>query len=421
MHCEKLTPCFKRGILTPMSQMNFFANLPSMISVSDLTREIRATLEANEELQDIWVQGEISTLSRPASGHLYFTLKDPDAALRCVMWRPVAKQYASGLSEGMAVEVHGNISVYEAGGAYQFYADEVHPLGEGLLYQEFQRLRERLTAEGLFDADRKRPIPAWPQTIGVVTSPTGAALQDILNTLQRRYPLVEVVLAPTQVQGEEAPPRIVAALAALAELGTLDVILLARGGGSLEDLWAFNDERVVRAVADSPVPVVSGVGHETDFTLADFAADLRAPTPTAAAELATPDRSELELTLADQEARLDRAAEVLLQNWGANYAALESRLQRVSPLQKILSDRQRIDELAIRAGGALANRLVLRKTRLDGLEQKMESLNPSAILGRGYAVVARRDGRIVRRVGDVGAGDEVQIRVSDGDIEATVD
>jgi exodeoxyribonuclease VII large subunit len=404
-----------------MMQMDFLSSLPRLITVSEATREIRETLEANQNLQNIWVQGEISTISRPSSGHLYFTLKDTGATLRCVMWRQLAGQHSAGLSEGMAAEVHGSISVYETSGQYQLYADDIRPMGEGLLYKEFQRLKEKLAAEGLFDPERKRPITAWPHRIGIVTSPTGAALQDILNTLQRRLPLVEVIIAPTPVQGEEAPLRIVAALQSLNAVDGLDVILLARGGGSLEDLWAFNDERVVRAVIASGIPVISGVGHETDFTLADFAADLRAPTPTAAAELATPDRQDLELTLAETAARMNRAMSVLLDRVAGNLSAQNTHLQRVSPLQRIRSDRQRLDEAVLRGSSRIAHRLTVERTRLIGQAQKLDTLNPNAVLARGFAVVSGPDGRVVRRTGDVKSGDEIQVQVSDGKFEATVD
>ena len=256
-------------------------------TVTDLTRHLRQLLETDLDLQDVWVQGEISNLSRPASGHVYFTLKDSGAALRCVMWKSDAARLRFPPQDGSAVEAHGRIGIYEVSGQYQLYADNLRPLGEGVLYQEFLRLKALLETEGLFDLSRKRPIPELPHRIGIVTSPTGAALRDMLQTLQRRMPLAEVILAPTPVQGDEAPPALVSAIQMLNRMAAPDVILVGRGGGSMEDLWAFNDERVVRAVTRSQAPVISGVGHETDFTLVDFAADLRAPTPTAAAELAT--------------------------------------------------------------------------------------------------------------------------------------
>jgi exodeoxyribonuclease VII large subunit len=266
---------------------------PPSLTVSDITRYLRELFESDEILHEVWVQGEISNLSRPASGHIYFTLKDQSAALKCVIWKQTAWRLPLSLQNGMAIEAHGAISIYERDGQYQLYADAVRLTGEGALYQEYLRLKARLEAEGLFDTERKRPLPELPAGIGVVTSATGAALQDILNTLRRRFPLVEVVLAPCAVQGEEAPPQIVNAIRSLNRTDGVDLILVARGGGSLEDLWAFNDERVVRAIADSDLPVITGIGHETDFTLADFAADVRAATPTAAAEQAVPDRAEL--------------------------------------------------------------------------------------------------------------------------------
>src|SRR3972149_4477212 len=267
-------------------EMALFA--PPVWTVSALNRRVRGVLDADETLQDVWVTGEISNLSRPASGHVYFTLKDAEASLRCVMWREIASRQILP-REGQSVEVHGRISLYEAGGQYQLYADGLRPAGEGELYARFVALKARLEAEGLFAPERKRPLPAWPRRIAIVTSPSAAALQDVLTVLARRYPLAEVVLAATPVQGEHAPPEIVKALAR-ANRARPDVILLVRGGGSLEDPWAFNDEGVVRAVAASAAPVVAGVGHETDVTLVDFAADRRAPTPSAAAELVVPER-----------------------------------------------------------------------------------------------------------------------------------
>ncbi|MCX6025119.1 MAG: exodeoxyribonuclease VII large subunit, partial [Chloroflexi bacterium] len=274
--------------------MSLFA--PPVWTVSALNRRVRSVLDADETLQDVWVTGEVSNLSRPASGHVYFTLKDAEASLRCVMWREIASRQILP-REGQSVEVHGRISLYEAGGQYQLYADGVRPAGEGELYARFVALKARLEAEGLFAPERKRPLPAWPRRIAVVTSPSAAALQDVLTVLARRYPLAEVVLAATPVQGEQAPPEIVNALAR-ANRARPDVILLVRGGGSLEDLWAFNEEVLVRAVAASPIPIVSGVGHEIDVSLTDLAADLRALTPTDAAVQVSPDGVQLS-TLCD--------------------------------------------------------------------------------------------------------------------------
>jgi exodeoxyribonuclease VII large subunit len=402
-----------------MSQPSLFASVTW--TVSRLTQHIRTLLETDVTLQDVWVRGEISNLGRPASGHIYFTLKDAGASLRGVMWKGDARRLTLPLQDGMEIEAHGRIGVYEPQGQYQFYADIIRPVGEGVLYQEFLRLKTMLEAEGLFDAERKLPIPELPRRIGIVTSATGAALRDMLNTLRRRLPLVEVILAPSPVQGDEAPLGIVSALEALNRL-ELDVILLARGGGSIEDLWAFNDERVVRAVADSGIPIISGVGHETDFTLCDFAADLRAPTPTAAAELATP------ITIADLSAYLEglknRLAISTLNMLAAHRTglnALAAGLRFSSPLRRIRTDRQRLDDYARRGPSALKHRMVLDKSRLQGFERRLEALNPLAVLGRGYAVVTRQaDGKLISQVRRAKAGDGIQVRVSDGAFDAIV-
>ncbi|MEJ2709096.1 MAG: exodeoxyribonuclease VII large subunit, partial [Anaerolineales bacterium] len=376
-----------------MSQLSFFQ--APLWTVSELTRYVRDLIESDNNLQDIWVQGEVSNLSRPTSGHMYFTLKDTSCSLRCVMWRNTVRQQAYLPKDGEAIEVHGAVNVYEAAGQYQLYADLIRPAGEGALYQEFLRLKARLEAEGLFDAERKRPIPAWPVRIGIVTSPTGAALRDILNTLRRRYALLEIILAPTQVQGDAAPDGIVGGLEKLNRLFKPDLIIVARGGGSIEDLWAFNDERVARAIAASQAPVISGVGHETDFTIADFVCDLRAPTPTAAAELATPDKLDLLATLGELEKRIGRAVEGVVsgKRWELN--RLENQLLMRSPQNRVRSDRQRLDELMRRSAVALDHRFKLQRSRLEGRRDRLESLNPIAVLRRGFAVVSHPDGRVV--------------------------
>jgi exodeoxyribonuclease VII large subunit len=403
-----------------MSQLPLFQSTVTPLSVTDLTRYLRELIESDHTLQDIWVLGEISNFTRHSSGHLYFTLKDSAAELRCVMWRNMALRQNTTPANGDAVEVHGAISVYEARGQYQLYADLIRPLGEGQLYQAFMRLKARLEAEGLFDATRKRPIPRWPHTIGVVTSPTGAALRDILNTLRRRYPLGRVVLAPTAVQGEEAPAGIVTALQTLNQIIKPDVILVARGGGSLEDLWAFNDEKVGRAIAASAAPVITGVGHETDFTIADFAADLRAPTPTAAAELAAPDIAELRLDLSEAIGQLGQAALTAIseQRWVLN--RLQQRLDLRSPRPRIQSDRQRLDELAHRSRVALRHSQRLDRAGLESLSRRLEALDPPAVLRRGYAVVSRLDGQPIGVITAVQPSDDVQVRLVDGQFQARV-
>ena len=332
------------------------------------------------------------------------------------MWKTSAARLGVPLQDGKAVEVHGKIGVYEVSGQYQLYVDQVRPVGEGALYQEFMRLKAMLEAEGLFAPERKRLIPMFPKRIGIVTSATGAALRDMLNTLRRRLPLVEVILAPSPVQGIEAPPALVKAIQSLV-LQSPDVILLARGGGSIEDLWAFNDERVVRAVAMSAVPVICGVGHETDFTLCDFAADLRAPTPTAAAELATQiTMIDLRAGLQSYKTRILSATLNLLAEQKTALSSLISELRYVSPARRIQSGRQRLDELTRRARSSLFHQLQLQSAQVTGMQRRLQALNPMAVLGRGYAVVTRKDdGSVVSRVSQ--ADDEMNIRVSDGEFE----
>jgi len=390
------------------------------ITVSELTRYLREWMESDELLRDIWVQGEISNLSRPASGHIYFTLKDQNSALKCVIWRTAAGRNTGNLQSGLAVEVHGYVSIYERDGAYQLYVDTVRMAGEGSLYLEFMRLKAKLEAEGLFDPARKRPIPEVPVRIGIVTSPTGAALQDMLNTLRRRYPLVEVVISPAAVQGDLAPGELVTALDRLNREPGIDVIIIARGGGSLEDLWAFNDERVVRAVADSVIPTISGVGHETDFTLTDFAADLRAPTPTAAAELAVPDQVDVREKLVVTIHRLADALAGIAQVEKMNLSEVMHRLMQVSPLMRVRSDRQRLDELNGRSLTTAMHFIQMAKTRTESIGQRMGTLNPFAVLERGYAIVTNPAGEIIRSVDQTFKDDNLDVRVSDGVISTRV-
>ena len=402
-----------------MEQLALFDASPRW-TVTTLTRHLRQLLEDDPNLQGIWVQGEISNLSRPASGHLYFTLKDSSAALRAVMWKTEAARLGFVLQEGMAIEAHGSLGIYEVSGQYQLYADSLRPLGEGALYQEFLRLKALLEGQGLFDVARKRPIPAWPHRIGIVTSPTGAALRDMLNTLRRRMPLAEVILAPAPVQGGEAPLALVAALRSLNRCAKPEVILLARGGGSIEDLWAFNDERVVRAVCESQAPVITGVGHETDFTLVDFAADLRAPTPTAAAELATA------ITIQDLRQTLIEMMQILEGNLGALIVrqrnlleGFQTGLRFYSPLRRVQTERQRADELSRRGTAAQAHRLELAAARLKGLENRLTALSPLAVLQRGYAVVMKNK-RVVASRSQVQDGDALRVRLRDGEFDARV-
>jgi len=389
--------------------------------VSELTARIRDVLESDGALADVRVAGEVSNLSRPASGHLYFTLKDEASQLRCVMWRSHAVRLGQLLQNGAAVIARGRIGVYERDGVYQLYVEALMRQGIGDLNAEFERLKLRLQAEGLFDAARKRQLPYLPRVLGVVTSPSGAAWQDILNVLRRRYPLVEVLLSPTLVQGEEAPEQIVRAIERLNALGTCDVILVARGGGSLEELWAFNDERVVRAIAGSRAPVVSGVGHEIDYTLADFAADVRAPTPSAAAEIIAPDINELRLQVDGLGIAMTDLMKARLADAQTQLNALHRALRLLNLANQLARQRERLNDLRARLASAPAHLLSLSRLRFDGLRARLESVGPAATLARGYAIVRRADGRVVRSVGDVATGDSLQVMVADGEFNARVE
>lgn len=389
-------------------------------TVSQLNAFVRDVLESEPALADVWVEGEISNVSRPASGHWYFTLKDAYAQVSCVIWRSMAQAQHYLPSNGDHVLVHGRLGVYEAGGRYQLYVDELLRAGLGNLYLEFIRLKERLEAEGLFAPERKRPLPRFPRRIGVVTSPSAAVLRDIATILRRRYPLAELVLSPTLVQGEEAPPQIVAALNALNRQG-VDVIIVARGGGSLEELWAFNDEQVVRAIATSATPVVCGVGHETDFTLADFAADVRAPTPSAAAELVTPDQADLRAQIGALQVAAREAFQNALAERRLRLKVQLDALRHLSPVARLHQYRQRTDELSQRVEQIVRHQLVVYRERLAGLLRNLEGLNPSATLARGYAIVRRYPtGAVVRSVSQVTPSDRLLIRVADGEFGAEV-
>ncbi len=362
-------------------------------SVAEVTHYLRGLLEADGLLADLWLSGEVSNLSESAAGHLYFTLKDEASQLRCVFFRP---KLAITLENGAAVVAHGHISIYDVSGALQFYVDLVQPEGVGILHLEFERLKLKLEGEGLFEPARKRALPPFPGRIGVVTSPTGAAFHDIVNIIGRRYPLVELVLSPTPVQGDGAVEGIVQALGALGNIEGIDLVILARGGGSLEELWAFNDEQVARAIYASRAPVISGVGHDTDYTIADFVADRRAPTPSAAAELAVPDRTEL-------EGRLQSLGKALT-------ATLSGDMGRY---------RQRIDELARVASMQIGNFIAISKEKFHSRELELASLSPLATLGRGYALVQHSaTGEVISSVAQVERGDAIDVKVSDGQFRA---
>jgi len=366
-------------------------------SVTEVTGYLRELLEADNLLIDLWINGEVSNLSQSAAGHIYFTLKDEASQLRCVHFR--RGRLATQMENGTAVAAHGRISIYEVAGALQFYVDLVQPEGVGILHLEFERLKAQLEEEGLFDTARKRQLPAFPRRIGVVTSPTGAVFSDIVNVIGRRYPLVEVVLSPTPVQGDGAAEGIVQALDALNHIEGIDLVILARGGGSLEELWAFNQEKVARAVFASKAPVISGVGHDTDFTIVDFVA------------------SELEGRIQSQQRALFSAlvAEIYQRRSRLDYMA--NHLKSLSP--DVDRYRQRIDELTRVASMHLMSILSISKEKLRSQQMQLGTLSPMATLSRGYAQV-QHSGEVVSQVGQVQRGDVVDVRVSDGEFRGRV-
>jgi exodeoxyribonuclease VII large subunit len=442
---------------------------PRVLSVSELTRAVRSALE--DQIGVVWVEGEISNYRRQPSGHQYFTLKDAQSQLACVWFaRPGLRMKQIPLADGMQVQVRGALTVYEARGQYQLNVQVVQAGGAGLLQAKFEALKRKLEAEGLFDAGRKRAVPKFPAVIGLVTSPTGAALRDILNVLSRRAPWVRVVINPVRVQGDGAAEEVAAAIAELnrcAESGgaRVDVILVTRGGGSVEDLWAFNEEIVARAIAASAIPVVSAVGHEIDFTIADFVADLRAPTPSAAAELLVPDGAALLHSVSRAHARLHRAAATLLLSQRRRLefltrsalfrepqdrlaqvaqradlaaealhrglrAGLETMRQRVAeflgrlrqhrPDQLIALRHEQFASVHLRLSEQLRKALQERRLRLAGLEQMLRMLSPEATLSRGYSITSRDDGSVVQSPADAPDGTLIVTRTSGGQLRSRV-
>jgi exodeoxyribonuclease VII large subunit len=382
---------------------------------------LRELLETDIVLGDVWISGEVSGPRTQPSGHTYFTLKDAGSQLRGVLFRSALvrqRRMAEHLAQGSQVIAHGRLSVYEARGELQIVVDFVQPEGVGLRHAQFERLRQQLEEEGLFDASRKRPLPAFPRRIGVVTSPAGAVFHDICNVLKRRWPLSEVVLAPTSVQGPEAQFGIVGGIESLNLQGEIDVIIVARGGGSVEELWAFNEESVARAVFGSMIPVVSAVGHETDYTICDYVADLRAPTPSAAAELVVPDGVRI---VAQVQGATTFAMGVLQQRVNRERSNIEGLVARAGRgTLDIERWRQRIDDLERRMSRATQNGERERRAHLRRCLAQLDALNPQATLDRGYAVV-HKDGRVVSSIGSVGAGDGLVVKVADGGFPARVD
>ncbi len=390
-----------------------------ILGVGQLIAGITGLLE--QRVGRIWVSGEISNLHRAASGHFYFTLKDEAGQMRAALFRGNATRVRFDIEEGLEVVAEAEVSIYAARGDLQLIVRQLEPCGVGALQLAFEQLRKRLQAAGLFDEGRKRPISQFPRRIGVVTSPTSAALRDVLKVASRRFPATAILISPTLVQGEEAPQQIAAAIGRLAAAQDLDAILIVRGGGSLEDLWAFNSEVVAQAIADSPVPIVSGVGHETDLTIADLVADLRAPTPSAAVMQVLPDRRSLASLVGRDAQRLGMAMAQEVERHRARVETLRAVLRARSPRVRVALARTR--EARARVAGQTAIRRLIdhRRRRFSALAARLDALSPLSVLGRGYGLVRRvEDGRIVRRAADVALDDELEVRLAEGAIGARV-
>jgi exodeoxyribonuclease VII large subunit len=391
------------------------------LSISQITQYLSDLVAGDELLNDVWVVGEVSGY-RPQtnSRYRYFQLKDDAAVISCAIFRPLSNLHQ--LTEGMTIEAHGRVDVYAPRGTYSLIIDRFQPVNSrGALLEQLERLKARLAAEGLFDPARKRPLPTFPLRVGVVTSPDTAAFQDVRNVFARRFPLAHLIVSPTSVQGTEAPAQIVRAIQRFHRV-PVDVVLVCRGGGSVEDLWCFNDEQVVRAVAACPVPVITGVGHEIDTTLVDYAADVRAPTPSAAAELLTPDVQQLRQDVETLRQALDEAAQAHLETLREAVRAQEKMLQLHAPQRVIDAQRRRTDEITAQMERAVQMRLQLLRERLKGQHALLLASDPTAMLQRGYAIVTNERGEIVRRVADVLTTDhrQVTIRVQDGRLQAAV-
>ena len=393
---------------------------PKIFTVGQINRYIRNLLENDFILSSLLVKGEISNFKAHSSGHLYFTLKDASGALSCVMFRQDAAGLPFEPENGMQVVVYGHISLYEKTGQYQLYAEFMEPLGIGALQVAFEQLKEKLAAEGLFDGDFKREIPKNPSCIAVITSPTGAAVRDILQIVKRRDPNVKVAIFPTLVQGEQAAADIVRSLKLVNEWGKADVIILGRGGGSMEDLWCFNDENVARAVFASEIPVISAVGHETDFTITDFVADMRAPTPSAAAELATTPLAERREAFHRLELRLERDVSALLTSCRRRLDLLKSRPVMERPLERIYRTMMDVEETQQRLDKEMTNRLMQRAERWQYLTNRFEAASPLAVMSRGYVMVVTSSGKLLTSVKQAEVGDRVTLHLQDGKMETNI-
>ena len=390
------------------------------IGVTALNEYIKAILEGTPFLRHVYLRGEISNFTNHRTGHLYFSLKDEGGLVRAVMFRGNASRLAFMPENGMKVLVRGSVSLFVRDGSYQIYVSEMEPDGVGALYLAFEKLKKKLAAEGLFDESRKRPLPKIPSRIGVITSPTGAAVRDIMNILGRRFPHAEVLLYPALVQGPDAAPQLAAGLRYFNTARTVDVIIIGRGGGSMEDLWAFNDETLARTIAASAIPVISAVGHETDFTIADFVADRRAPTPSAAAELAVPDTRELMQKFLNITSHTHLLLSAKIERARTRVGELASCRAMTDPEGLLSERRMLIGYYSEKLGSAMEGRLLLLRSQFGENAGKLQAMSPLAILERGYAVATDATGKTIRKVSDVREEDALRLRLSDGHVEAKV-
>ncbi len=391
------------------------------LSVSELNARIKGLIESDPVLGSVYVRGELSNYKVYPSGPHYFTLKDAESSLRCVMFRSAASKLRFRPESGMRVTAWGRVAVYPRDGAYQLYCEGLMPEGAGDLQVAYEQLKAKLAAEGLFDPAHKKPIPRYPERIAVITSSAGAAVHDIIRVLRKRWPVAKVVLLPVRVQGVEAPPEIAGALRYANKYRVADVIITGRGGGSIEDLWAFNDERVARAIYASELPVISAVGHEPDVTIADFVADLRAATPSNAAELVAPDMSELRDALRSAAARLDQAVDRGLSQRRAALTELSSRRVMQSPTGFIDQRRLELDSIRLRLDAAATGRLNRERQEFARLAAKLDALSPLKVLGRGYSIALDAEGRAVREAAQLKAGDKLDLRLSRGGAKCLVE
>ncbi len=391
------------------------------LTVRQLNLFVKSLIEGDVRLNDITVTGEISNFKNHyASGHLYFTLKDKDASIRCVMFKGFAQYVKFAVCDGLQVTLRGKVSLYEKDGQYQFYAQEMHEFGKGDIALQFEQIKERLSKEGLFDSESKRAIPKFPNRIAVITSDTGAAVQDIINILSRRWPLAEILLCPVAVQGEKAVGDMINALERVYALGNCDTIIIGRGGGSIEDLWAFNSELLARKIYESPIPVISAVGHETDFTICDFVADLRAPTPSAAAELAVPDINEINVKINSYISNLKTS---LYAKYNLNKVRLEKITNSLifrKTIDMLVSTRYEVlDNLTDNLLSNYQNILNNNKTRLSNTISKLDALSPLKVLSRGFAV-AEHNSKVISSTKDINEGDNLTLTLTDGKLNCTV-